>query len=454
MTETSIRLPTKRELVHEKYAAPQQAVVLSDHASIISKEGRLDAAIVAIRRAIAIAPDHPVLLSHLGAFLWDVAQYEEAEQVLRKSIAIEPDYAPSRGNLGSVLGAQGKFTEAREMYLSALAIEPDFNDAKWNFAITLLDAGMWKEGFKYYEARLDRGDKRLYPTLPYPCWRGEDLNGKTLWVQGEQGVGDRILFSRYLALVKAEYPTCRILLQMDAADLPNIANLMWAYREIVEFVPNGTPWQKGVDYGIYLMSLPGLFGTQPDKVPDDPGLILKQALAHKSACNLPEPLIPGIKVGIVWSGGKAMKRNIERSVPFEVMMRLAELPNVVLYSMQFDCNDLFDHGADMFIRDLSRDIGPMGFCGTAAAMLNLDLVITACTASAHLAGVLNVPCWTLLCANPYWVWLRDRADSVWYPNMRLFRQTNMYDWGPVFEQVRSELVQFASAKTAGRKAAA
>jgi tetratricopeptide (TPR) repeat protein len=453
MVETSIRLPTKRELVQEAHPAPEQACVLSDLATRISKEGKLDAAIVAIRRALAIAPDHPVLLSHLGAFLWDVAQYDEAESVLRRSIEIEPNYAPSRGNLGSALGAQQKFGEAVAMYESALAIEPDWNDGRWNYAITLLDAGAWREGWSYYDARLLRGDKRLYPSLPYPEWKGEDLSGKTLWVQGEQGVGDRILFSRYLAWVKELFPTCRILLQMDAADLPNIANLMWAYRDLVEFVPNGTPWQRGVDYGIYLMSLPRLHGTTPDNVPADPGLILQQAMAHRHACNLPEPLIPGIKVGVVWSGGRAMKRNIERSVPFEVMMRLAELPNVVLYSMQFDCNDLFDFGADMFIRDLSRDIGPMGFCGTAAAMLNLDLVITACTATAHLAGALNVPCWTLLNANPYWVWLRDRSDSVWYPNMRLFRQTAMYDWAPVFESVRSELVQFAAAKTGERKAA-
>lgn len=444
MVETTIRLPTQRELVQEKYPAPEQACQLSDYASRISKDGRLDAATVAIRRALALAPDHPVLLSHLGAFLWDLGQYEEAEVVLKRSVQLEPNYAPSRGNLGSVLGARGKYAEAAAMYESAIKLEPDFNDARWNYSMMLLDSGQWSKAWDYYESRLLRGDRRIYPTLPYPRWKGENLNGKTLWVQGEQGVGDRILASRYLHWVKSEFPDCRILLQIEAMDLPNIANLMWGYRGIVEFIPNGTPWPADVDYGVYLMSLMGIRGTTPDDVYPDPGIICSQAMRHKSSVKLPEPKLPSINVGVVWSGSPGMKRNIERSVPFEVMMRLAEMPNVQLYSMQFDNDDLYRHGAEFFIYDLARDIRPLGFMGTAAAMLNLDLVITACTASAHLAGALQVPCWTMLCANPYWTWLRGRSDSVWYPNMSLFRQSAMYDWAPVFEKVRSGLEEFAA----------
>lgn len=450
---TTIRLPTQRELIQQKYVAPEQSCQLSDYAAKISKEGKLDAAIVAIRRALALAPDHPVLLSHLGAFLWDAGQYAEAEAALRRSIAIEPEYAPSRGNLASVLGALAKYDEADAMSRVALKLEPDWVDARWNYAMMLLDSGRWAQAWNYYDARIERGDRRIYPVLPYPIWKGESLHGKTLWVQGEQGVGDRILFARYLHWVKSEFPDCRILYQMDAVDLPNINNLMWAYRDIVEFVPNGTPWAKDVDYGIYLMSLPKFHASTPDHVPLEPGLILSQTLRQKGSVNLPEPLEPSLKVGIVWSGSAGMKRNIERSVPIELMMRLAELPNVVLYSMQFDSNDLYAHGGDGFIKDLAPSIQPLGFSGTAMVMLNLDLVITACTATAHLAGALNVPCWTLLCANPYWVWLRGRGDSVWYPRTRLFRQSTMYDWGSVYDQVRPELEQVAAQAASQQRAA-
>lgn len=440
---TSTRPLTKREEVQENHPAPEQACQLSDYASKVAKEGKLDAALTAIRRALALAPDHPILLSHLGAFLWDVGQYDEAEAALQKSVSIEPNYAPALGNLGSVLGAKQKFDAAISTYKRALEIEPDFVDAQWNCAMMLLDAGRWSEAWPYYESRKERGNKQMYPTLPYPMWKGENLNGKTLWVQSEQGVGDRTLFARYLHWVKKEFPDCRILYQMNATDLPDMSNFMWGFRKIVEFVPNGVPWAEDVDYGTYLMSLPGLHGTTPTHIPAEPGFILEQALRHKKSVNLPKPNMRSLRVGIVWSGSPIMKRNLERSVPFEVMLRFMENPNITLYSLQFDNSDLYDFGAAGLIPDLAREIRPLGFSGTAAALLNFDLVITACTATAHIAGVLGVPTWVLLCANPYWVWLRGRADSVWYPSAKLFRQRSMYDWGPVFEDVREELAKLA-----------
>ena len=444
VVETTIRLPTQRELTQEKYPATDQACLLSDHASKISKNGQLEAAIVAVRRALALQPDHPMLLSHLGAFLWDVGRYAEAEVALRRSIEIEPEYAPSHGNLGSVLGAQQKFAEGGAHFREALRIEPDFIDAKWNYGVMLLDAGQWTEGWPYCESRIERGNQFQYPRIPYPRWTGQDLNGKSIWVQGEQGVGDRILFSRYLAWLKGLYPECKIHYLLNADDLPNMANLMWGYRNTVSFVPNGIPWPEDIDYGVYLMSLPGQHGSTIENVPPDPGFVLAHTQRVKNF-SLPPPNLPSLRVGIIWSGNSVMKRNIERSIPFELMMRLSELPNVVLYSLQFDNSDLYDFGAGYFIPDLTHDIKPMGFTGTARAMLGLDLIITACTSTAHLAGVLGVPCWVLLNANPYWLWLRGRSDSVWYgPNLRLFRQPEMFDWVPVYEEVRNELAELAN----------
>lgn len=442
MTATVVKPQSPREIVQDKYVAPDQAARLNDHAHDLAKLGKTAAAVVALRRAVNLAPDHPILLSCLGAVLFDSCQYEEAEQHLRKSIATEPNYAPSQGNLGAILNALGRYSEAKAAYRRAIEIEPDYSDARWNYAMCMLDNGEWAEAWPFYEDRKIRGGQRLYPNLPYPEWRGENLNGKTLWVQGEQGVGDRILFSRYLVWVKQQFPDCRILFCHNAEDLPNISNFLWGYRDIVEFIPNGVPWSEA-DYGIYLMSLPAIHGTTKDNVCPEPGLILKNALRHKNSVELPGVDPTMLKVGVTWTGNPAMKRNSERSIPLEQMLRLAELPNVVLYGLQIGTHDINRLGADQLICDLTQDIKPLGFTGTAATMLNLDLVITCCTATAHVAGALGVPCWTLLCRNPYWLWLRERLDSVWYPNTRLFRQEIMGDWIPVIDEVKSELARFA-----------
>jgi len=89
------------------------------------------------------------------------------------------------------------------------------------------------------------------------------------------------------------------------------------------------------------------------------------------------------------------------------------------------------------------DSGPDGFIDTAAVMMNLDLVITSDTAVAHLAGALGCPVWVALRAVPDWRFMLQRADSPWYPTMRLFRQTVRDAWGPVFAAMRDALVAVA-----------
>src|SRR6187397_2632788 len=108
MTETTIRLPNKRELLHEKHAAPDTACRLNDHGHELAKNGNSAAALVAFRRSVALAPENPLILSGLSAILFDSGNYAEGEAVVRKAIAIEQEYAPSWGNLGAVLNAQGK----------------------------------------------------------------------------------------------------------------------------------------------------------------------------------------------------------------------------------------------------------------------------------------------------------------------------------------------------------
>jgi ADP-heptose:LPS heptosyltransferase len=82
---------------------------------------------------------------------------------------------------------------------------------------------------------------------------------------------------------------------------------------------------------------------------------------------------------------------------------------------------------------------------TAAILMGLDLVITADTALAHLAGALGVRVWVVLQAVPDWRWLTDRSDSPWYPTMRLFRQRALGDWSELFERVSAELAALSAA---------
>jgi len=77
--------------------------------------------------------------------------------------------------------------------------------------------------------------------------------------------------------------------------------------------------------------------------------------------------------------------------------------------------------------------------------MHLDLVVTSDTAIAHLAGALGRPVWLALQFAPEWRWLLDRADSPWYPTMRLFRQPGPGNWAGVFAEMAAQLGQAGGA---------
>ena len=125
------------------------------------------------------------------------------------------------------------------------------------------------------------------------------------------------------------------------------------------------------------------------------------------------------------------------------------MPGVTLFSLQMNraAEQANDPPAGMLLVNLGPSLHD--FADTAAVMTHLDLVIAVDTSVVHLAGALGRPVWTLLPHHPDWRWMLGRADSPWYPTMRLFRQPAPKDWPSVFAEVRQALEQLASAPTGG-----
>jgi hypothetical protein len=123
-------------------------------------------------------------------------------------------------------------------------------------------------------------------------------------------------------------------------------------------------------------------------------------------------------------------------------MPLLELPGVRWFSLQVGerAGDLVRVAPGSII-DLSPAIAD--YADTAAAIMQLDLVITPDTSVAHLAGALGKPVWVLLMFAADWRWLRGRRDSPWYPSARLFRQARPGDWDGVVRELRGELAILA-----------
>lgn len=136
-----------------------------------------------------------------------------------------------------------------------------------------------------------------------------------------------------------------------------------------------------------------------------------------------------------WAGNPAHKNDRNRSLALEKLAPLAETPDTVFFSLQKgpQADEALNPPDGLNLIDLQNDLPD--FHHTAAAIMNLDLVISVDTAVAHLAGALGRPVWTLLPFAPDWRWMLGRTDSPWYPTMRLFRQKQRDDWDSVIREV-------------------
>lgn len=325
---------------------------LNNYSSELKKLHKFTAAAIALERAIEILPDSGTLWSNLGAVKWSQNDFVTAEKCMMKALELGYDNDKINCNLGLLMSSMNRWDEAEKYFQRSMSQAPEEHLAEWEDSLTCLDKGDWINGFKKYDIR--RQIKKEYNALKYPFWNGEDLNGKTIYIQAEQGLGDRFLFHRYLYWLKEKYPTVKILYLCDSA----LHNLFWELKLAtgLEFIPNKVPWPKA-DYGQYLMNLPRFHGTTPDNVYPDPGLIRKRVEPYKNACNLPAPELSSLKVGICWTGNPVMEQNIQRSVPLEMMLELAKDSKVVLYNFQVgkEGSDAINNlGADGLI----CDIGP------------------------------------------------------------------------------------------------
>ena len=201
------------------------------------------------------------------------------------------------------------------------------------------------------------------------------------------------------------------------------------------------------DYQIPMLTLPMAFGTVLETIPVAvPYLHAAPELRQKWRGLLGEKS-GALRVGLVWAGSPSHPEDRSRSISLRQLLPLFEVPNVEFFSLQIGPGatqiaalspppPLIDHTKQIF--DLAD---------TAAIVSELDLVIAVDTSIVHLAGALGRPVWTLLAFSPDWRWLLERADSPWYPSMRLFRQPKPGDWAPVVARVAEQLQQLATSPT-------
>ncbi|MGB8275786.1 MAG: tetratricopeptide repeat-containing glycosyltransferase family protein [Alphaproteobacteria bacterium] len=421
--------------------APGEPEVMSNLGAALGEAGRHDEALECFRAALARAPDHPELHFNLGNALLVTGRRGEAEEELRHAVRLAPDHARAWSSLGVSQREQGKIDRAIASLSEAIRLAPDYADAHFNLGLAMLTKGPSVAGWREYDWRRKIPGFAMRP-VDRPRWDGTELDGGTLLVHAEQGLGDTIQFVRYVR--EAVNSGGRVVVESP----PPLVRLLAGADLGVEIVPCAAE-RPLCDVQIPLMSLPGLLDPELKRA----GALVPYLKADlELARHWRHKLGPrgALKVGLCWQGNPSYRVDRDRSIPVDLLARLATVRGVRLVSLQkgqgreqllgargvLPIEDL----GDGFDRDGSGD-GRGAFLDTAAVMACLDLVVTSDTAVAHLAGAMGVEVWMLLCRAPDWRWGREGAASPWYPSMRIFRQDRAGDWESVIARAAGELAR-------------
>lgn len=456
---------------------PNNPVVLNSLGVIKYKQKRYSEAVEFIKKAIEIAPCAS-FYRNMGHIYKDTDNFNESLYWYGESIQLEPENFDSWFCLGWSLQKLEKFDDAIIAYNKALSIDktsfhayhnlgniyncnkndpytaieyyekiieyyPEHLNAKTYLALVYNKTKNYKEGWKYFENRLSKRICTLSKDLfvheflkKKPFWDGSSLENKTLFIHYEAGLGDVIMFARYLPLLKQKWPSAKILLKAQKG-------LIELFRDSdlgVEVINNDTPLEDIVfDTHIMLMSLPYLLGLNSEADIPYPEGYLKTNFQKVQEYKEKYFNNDKLKIGIKWQGNIAFETT--RTVPFESFKKLFGLKNTQFYSLQKDeGSEQLENAKNHNIIDLSQTFND--FTDTAAAVENLDLVICNDTSVAHLAGAMDKKCWILLPYVQDWRWTTDLSYSAWYNSVKLFKQSIPDDWNGVMDEIYQELQKY------------
>lgn len=424
----------ERHFARAVETCPPRAAELDALARLLYEQGALAHAETCMRRTIALEPRHAGWHSNLALILKGQGRIADAEASCRHALALAPDHAGALQNLGVLLFDRQALDEAAAHLEHALRLQPA-PEAIWHLGLVNLLQGRYREGFAMYEARF--AVRKSHPKdYPQPMWDGAARPDATLLVYHEQGLGDTLQFARFLPLARSRVG--RIVFVCQAP----LVRLFEGFPGVDAVVESESPAERpaglAADLQISLLSLPHVLGITLADLPVASRYVHPtQALARRWQERLAGDW--GFKVGIAWAGNPVNPRDAVRSCTLQDFAPLAGVDGVTFYSLQKGpgSEQAAAPPPGMALVDPTADLHDLA--ETAALIAHLDLVITVDTSVAHLAAAMGKPTWTLHSRHADWRWMVDRADTPWYPSMRLFRQGIPGDWGKVFASAAGAL---------------
>ncbi len=423
---------------------PEVSGLQSNLAATLIALGRFEEAEAAARKALAADSRSVHAVSMLAKALLEQGKVEEAKRRLEQARgldAADPQIPRWTGILEMVFNAD--FARAESFLARAAALSPEDSAIHIDLSRCLLIQQRFEEGWKEYEWRKkDLARVHVYRKFPYPQWAGEALEGKSLVVNGEQGLGDEIMFASCLGEVARRAKSCTLLCHRRLEPLfrrsfPSVRVIGGSHLDADK---DPFPLLEGIDFQVAAGSLPSRLRRSAADFPKHEGY-LRADEARVSEWRKRLAADRGLKVGLSWKGGTPLSDATRRTLALDSLEPLLRLQGVSWVNLQYGNSqaerEAFAARTGIVLHHWQEALDDLD--ETAALMSALDLRISVCNTQVHLCGALGKEVWVLTPLSPDWRYGRSGEDMLWYPAARMFRQARGGDWAPVVRHVADAL---------------
>jgi len=426
----------KRLLEHVLAADPNEPNALHMLGLVAFRLGDPERSLELMQRSLRHGIDTPLYLRNICEVYRVLGRLDEALEAGRRAIALAPADPLCLMNQAIIRFHRLEIDAALDCANEALRLDPGLPGAHFARAEALLLRGDWATGWEEYEWRFQIGGAT--PLMPMkttkPQWDSQPIPDETLLLIADQGFGDVVQFCRYIPWAAQRCPHIAVVCAKEMSPL------------LRQQHPGLYPierWEDCPSYAAFcaLSGLPRLHGTRPDNVPaSTPYLRADPARTAVWRAKIDRLAPAGYhRVGLVWAGQPKHNNDRNRSASLATFAPLAALRGIALVSLQK--GPATAQAGSYFGRAPLINIGAevADYDDTMAILDCLDVVVTVDTSVGHLAGAMDRPTWIMLARAPDWRWLLDRTDSPWYKSVRLFRQSTSRQWDEPVAKIAADL---------------
>ena len=321
--------------------------------------------------------------------------------------------------LGYLFLEIGKLKKAKIYFEKSKKLKPNDKANLWNLSFCMLKLKEIKEGFKLYENRwgLINSPSKKFQNIP-EAKDIQNIKGKNVLIWCEQGLGDNLLFSRFIPNLLNS--TKKISLQVDG----NIEIFKFLYPEI-NIIHSKDVKINNFDYQIPICSLPNILKINKLEDLNLKKLNLKKKINKKNEFKLQKNKL---NIGLALHGN-----NKYRTIPLNYFNDLLENQKVQFYNLSkgADYSELLKKNPTKII-----DLGHRNFLQLSETLIDLDMIISIDTSLIHLLGILNLKSYLLLNYNSDWRWFNDHEKTIWYPSVTIIKQNKFNNWDNVIKKVK------------------